>query len=344
VFVAVERRIEVVRHCSELGDWELASAEPHHRLSGLVTRYAGYRERSPGIVRRREPAMAGVVVVVSFGPTIRHVDPAATGATGQTVTSFVAGPNAGWSLTEYVGVQHGIQVDLSALAARRLLGVSVESLAGRVVPLEDVLGRATAGLVERLTGAPGWEARFDALDSFLARRADDGPPVPPQVEHAFARLRRTRGRVKVETLVAETGWSRRHLIATFRANVGMTPGMLGRILRFRRAMRSLERGDGGLAQIALAAGYHDQAHLNRDFRIFAGGPPTDHLARRLPDGFGVSGAHPRTSHPASDPGWALAEEHTGRAEVTSFQDGQRRPCDPLGRRDQRQGGRPHGWR
>jgi AraC-like DNA-binding protein len=284
----MDRPTDVIRQRSELGDWELATAAAHPALAGRVTRYAGYHERSPGVVRRREPATAGVVLVVSFGPTLRHIDPSDPTDPGRELAGFVAGPADGWSVTEYVGAQHGIQVDLSPIAAGRLLRVPIESLAGRPVRLEDVLERDAGALTERLAAAPGWEARFRELDSFLAPRAGDGRRIPAQVLHSFDRLQRTSGRVTVGALVTETGWSRRHLIARFREHLVLTPGSLARILRFRRALGLVEVGRIALAEIALTCGYYDQAHLDRDFRAFAGGPPTDYLARRVAGGPGVS--------------------------------------------------------
>jgi len=95
--------------------------------------------------------------------------------------------------------------------------------------------------------------------------------------------------VPVANLAAELGWSRRHLGERIRADLGLPPKIVGRILRFDRVKRLLERDDGHrLAEIALDCGYYDQAHLNRDFRAFADATPSEFLARRLPDGGGIS--------------------------------------------------------
>jgi AraC-like DNA-binding protein len=45
----------------------------------------------------------------------------------------------------------------------------------------------------------------------------------------------------------------------------------------------------GWAEIAQTCGYHDQAHLIRDFHQFADSAPGDFARRRPPDGGGVVG-------------------------------------------------------
>ena len=86
------------------------------------------------------------------------------------------------------------------------------------------------------------------------------------------------------------GCSRKHLIAQFRDRIGLPPKRVARLIRFGRAVDRLTRQPHrGLAEIALDCGYADQAHLNRDFRQFTGGPPTEMMRRQLPDGGGTRG-------------------------------------------------------
>jgi AraC-like DNA-binding protein len=258
----------------------MAIAPPGPALRGVVQRYCGYVERTAAPLRRTEAATGTVTVILSFGPRIL-VDGASHG-------SFVAGLSEAPATTEHDGVQHGVELNLTPPAARRLLGVPMHELAGRVVALDDVLAGGT--LLEELAEAPGWEQRFARLDAELSRRLDATPPPHPAVQAAYRRLAATRGAIPVGVLAEELGWSRRHLAARFRDEVGVAPKALARLLRFEHAMELL--GSRSLAEVAYECGYYDQAHFNRDFRAFAGATPGELLARRLPDGGGWSAELP----------------------------------------------------
>src|SRR5262249_32611765 len=99
------------------------------------------------------------------------------------------------------------------------------------------------------------------------------------------------GRAEIGALASDLGYSRRRLSARFSEEFGVPPKTFARILRFERAAALLSRDDGTrFAEIAQDCGYYDQAHLNRDFREFAGTPPGSCVGRLLPDGGGVSAA------------------------------------------------------
>jgi AraC-like DNA-binding protein len=274
------------RHNSPTGSWEMATAMPDRSLAGHVLRYSGYVERSDVPVRRLEAPWAGVVVIISFGPRITIHD--AGGSLSQTA-SFVGGLSDAPTYTEYDGDQHGIQIDLTPLAASAVLGVPGSELTNRVIDLEDILGRRTPELVERLYEAPSWPERFAILDATLQHRLDGAPVPAPEIAHAVHRLTASRGRALITDLREETGWSARHLATRFRRDVGLGPKLYGRVLRFEHATKLLEHNDGTqIAEIALECGYYDQAHLARDFREFAGTSPARYIGRLLPGGGGVA--------------------------------------------------------
>jgi AraC-like DNA-binding protein len=281
--------VTVVRHDSPLGRWEMASRDPDPRLSGYVGAYTGYVEQTPGPLRRREVPSTHVTLILSFGPAIGVGGPGAAGAPAHSRTSFVAGLHDAPVVTEHAGRQHGIEVRLAPLAAGRLLGVPMDALANQVVALEDLLGRDAERLVEALYDAPGWAARFALLDEVIAARLQAGRPPSPGVAWAWGRLGETHGAVPIGALAAELGWSRRHLGARFREQVGIPPKLLARILRFERVVARLIHAPGERwAEVAYDCGYYDQAHLNRDFRAFAGSTPTAFLATRMPDAGGFA--------------------------------------------------------
>jgi AraC-like DNA-binding protein len=57
------------------------------------------------------------------------------------------------------------------------------------------------------------------------------------------------------------------------------------VIRFDRAVRVLRApGSPSLWAVAFDCGYADQAHLNRDFREFAGTSPTAFVAAQLESG------------------------------------------------------------
>jgi AraC-like DNA-binding protein len=189
------------------------------------------------------------------------------------------------------GRQSGIQLALTPLGARALLGMPAAELASIDVEAADVIGRLAGEVRERVLAAPDWAGRFAVLEEFLAGRvratqARCRPAPRPEVSYAWDRLQRSRGVVSVADLAAETGWSARHLGEQFRAETGLSPKAGARVVRFDRARRRLlrQQAEGGrvvLAELATECGYYDQAHMAREFRDLAGCPPSALLAEEL---------------------------------------------------------------
>jgi AraC-like DNA-binding protein len=275
--------IRVLRHHSELGQWELVLRAPDPRLRAVVGVYEGYVETgAPDPPLRQQVPTTSLPLIVNFGAPWR----VASSATGSTDThdSFFAGLGERSSFVAAAGPASCMQVNFTPLGAHVFLGLPMHELANRIVPLDDVLPRTVRGLGARIEAATSWEERFDLLDAiFLAQLASARAPST-DVAWAWTALARTHGRAPIGWICDRLGRSRRHLAQRFREQVGLPPKTVARILRFERAVELLGTREIGLAELAFACGYYDQAHLNRDFRQFAGTSPGSFARRIVPDG------------------------------------------------------------
>jgi AraC-like DNA-binding protein len=252
------------------GRFELAQARPAGDLAGAVVRYAGYVERAGWSLRQREVATTIVPLIINLGPAFRVR--LGGGDPGEVHRSFVAGLYDGYADVAALGPAHCLQVDLTPLGARRFFGLPMAELAG-THDLALVAGRSADLLAERLYHAAGWGARLQLLDAFVRRRLAAAPLPPAAVLHAWQRLVASGGRVRIEALAREIGWSRKQQAVRFAAEIGAPPKTVARILRFRQARRAIIGGASDWAGLALECGYADQAHLIREFRTLAGATP-----------------------------------------------------------------------
>jgi transcriptional regulator GlxA family with amidase domain len=102
-------------------------------------------------------------------------------------------------------------------------------------------------------------------------------------------------RARPKAIAEAVGMSYRQLSRLFQERLGFGPKTLVRLGRFQRALGALEGpGRQSIASVAALAGYFDQAHLARDFRLFAGVAPARYLreARELTRNF-IADREPR---------------------------------------------------
>nr|WP_257644150.1 helix-turn-helix domain-containing protein [Luteimonas salinisoli] len=159
-------------------------------------------------------------------------------------------------------------------AARALFGAAAGELAGCHVPLEALSGACAGRLRERLLAEPTAEGRLDLLEAFLAARLPRARGLHPAVAEALAGFA---GGHSVAEVVADSGYSHRHLGALFVDAVGLTPQRYRRVRRFQLALAAHRRAaDMPWVRLAHLAGYSDQAHFVREFRAFTGVRPQEY--------------------------------------------------------------------
>jgi AraC-like DNA-binding protein len=176
----------------------------------------------------------------------------------------IAGPATGPLTSEVpIGTEvWGVRFRLGVAGAA--LGLPAGELLDDNVPLADIWGPS---LDERVASGG-----ISALIAAVRSRAL-AAPLDPVARAAALRMAEPGARVSALDL----GVSERQLRRRFEDAVGYGPKTLARVLRFQRFL-ALACGGGDLAQLALSAGYADQAHLTRECRRLAGRTPSELVA------------------------------------------------------------------
>ncbi|PRX66199.1 helix-turn-helix protein [Nonomuraea fuscirosea] len=246
---------------------DVAVPGPSVRLPGVSM--AGFRHRAPGVVDIPMVAYPSVTLLVDLSD--------GEGAVYETQGrrergSVVVGLLPGDLRATGRGAGQLLQIRLEPVAAAALFGASAE-LSGTVTALEDVWGRDAGRAEDRLRAAASWDERFAIAAGLLGRRLGTRPPVDPQVAHTWRRTVTSRGRVRVDGLADEVGWSRKRLWSRFRSQLGITPKRAARLVRFDHAAHLLAAGHTA-AGAATESGYVDQSHLHREIMTFTGLTPS----------------------------------------------------------------------
>jgi len=185
----------------------------------------------------------------------------------------IAGPDTRFRVAALAPGARLVGVRLSPGTAGAVLGLPASELCDAAPDAADVLGRDVAdALLDALAAGVNPHA---LLLRAIEQRGRSGPD--PLVRAAAAAL--DRPRVRVATVAAELGLSTRQLQRRVNDAVGYGPKTLARVLRFRR-LQALPPAP--LIELALDAGYADQAHMTAEVTQLAGLSPVRFLKDRTP--------------------------------------------------------------
>lgn len=248
------------------------------RLAHLISAISFYRERGCGLTGFRHAAPLALPLLLNLGTPFR-IALGRTPDRADNQPSFAAGLFPGPVMIESDGRAECVQVDFTPLGAYRFYGGAVPDITARMVGVADLLGHEGQRLRDRVAETQAWRQRFEIVEDFIFRRAVHEPS--PEIAVALGRLATSAGGVRVQDIATDIGWSRKHFTRRFTNEIGLTPKTLALMLRFHRACALARAGaSAGWASVAAEAGYADQAHLVRDFRVFTGETPTE-WARRM---------------------------------------------------------------
>jgi transcriptional regulator GlxA family with amidase domain len=92
----------------------------------------------------------------------------------------------------------------------------------------------------------------------------------------------------IDEVARRLDWNARTMHRKFVAACGYGPKHFQRVMRIQRMLRLAgKKSHQRLAELAVAAGFSDQAHMTRDFQAITGFTPRVYLGARLSPGWGA---------------------------------------------------------
>ena len=201
------------------------------------------------------------------------------GEPGQLASSLVVGMRTHFSIIDTATLKSAMGVLFWPGGARAFFDASADLLCNESVSLDLIWGSLGSELRDRLREAPTAAAKFQVLESALVERVNQRLELHSAVQYALGEFARAPHIRSVLGVARETGLSRRRFAQLFREQVGLTPKLYCRLHRFQQVLRQIASGAPvDWADLALAGGYCDQAHLVNEFRNFSGISPSVYLA------------------------------------------------------------------
>jgi AraC-like DNA-binding protein len=272
--------VETLEYEASPGRWRFSNARPDRALAGIVQEYWEVEGRlSP--FRERVLPNGYTELMVNLGPPHQMVTQAGTSVWEW---AWFSGLHERAILIESLHGTHLVSARLHPLGALRLLGPGIAKLVNTVVDLETLLGPPAEELRTLLIAADSAEQRFAHLEQFIGRRVTPSVIPSAMVCAAAGRIEEAHGNLRIASIHAGLGVSRKQLWLRFARELGMSPKAYARLQRFVWTLARLRESTSvEWPRLAAAAGYSDQAHLVRDFRRAAFASPTEFLRARTPD-------------------------------------------------------------
>lgn len=157
-------------------------------------------------------------------------------------------------------------------SAARWLNLPMTEFVGREIEMTDIWGRKAGAIVERLKNAAHQE-RLLVLQRLLLElpAAREPPPLDAALIFSLTQANVANQKGGIGQIRGALGLSERSFRRRCHDAFGYGPKRLHRILRLQAFMDLVRRSEAlSLGNLAVAAGYADQAHLSREIRELCG--------------------------------------------------------------------------
>lgn len=172
-----------------------------------------------------------------------------------------------------------VMVGFKPWGIQNFLDFDVGQLTNRTLDLKNAWPADLRVLEDQVRAVASDAARIGVIENFLlsilrSREQDR------MVIEAVHRIVSSNGNRPIRELSRDFHLSQKQFIRRFKRTVGVSPKLFSRIIRFQSIMDLMKTRQFRLLDVALEAGFFDQAHFIKEFREFTGESPRVYLSSR----------------------------------------------------------------
>ncbi len=242
---------------------------PAPRLQPFVRNYI-LIDSEEGTVNRILPDTSLVMVFRYKG----HVTYFENETENNLALSGVSGLRKTHRLIRYAKNSGNVIVALKEAGAAAFLKGPLHELFGHSFSLDHFINRSTlAETEEKLAEAKEDTQRIAIIEQFLFSVLKDHQQ-DKLISAALQKIHSTHGSTRIRDLADTLSISPDAFEKRFRRVVGTSPKQFSSIVRLRTLIRSRSEKS-TFTELAYEAGYFDQAHFTKEFKLFTGLPPSE---------------------------------------------------------------------
>jgi AraC-like DNA-binding protein len=169
-----------------------------------------------------------------------------------------------------------ISVRFFPWGAYHFFNEAIQDFLDQAIEASRLWGNESKIIMKKIKEPKTIEQRFKLVEEFLLDKLAQFQKEESKTDNAIKLIRQTKGTLSIESICAETGFSKKQLERKFLSTVGTTPKVFSRITRFLNICQNLkEQSNQTLSQLTHDCGFYDQAHFIKEFKAFSGFTPKE---------------------------------------------------------------------
>jgi len=197
--------------------------------------------------------------------------------------AFVSGITMNYSDVVSTGALDMFVVVFRPLGSAPFLTIPLDEFRNINVPVNDTGDAGLKELATKVIEEHSDESAVVLIEEFLLSRLYRTDSNNHSRIHAAMQEINRKVNINVAEAAGIACLSTKQFNRVFSAQVGVRPKDFMRIIRFQRALYTLESDPGiAFAQLAAGTGYFDQAHMIHEFREFSGYTPAEYIMACAP--------------------------------------------------------------